>query len=293
MVAERDREIEREREKWQIQKVTELKREREAQIQEERDRERQQELARSRAREQQQLQNLFHPPQMGDVNDTWPKPASRQTQGGGTGRGPYSTLEGHTGASLIARTDAKREHISASSSPNPSSGLHLKFDVYSKPNAATRISRIQFLKDRASQLADERSGMSTDEETNTDILMGRYWSRTERREQFLLARVQKQQQLQARGIPVRDVISRGGATVGGDGASVGKIGMMDKRGRGVFEEGRCNMALELSQRKLNRLRNRKLLDDWTTVEELLTHGTRLDNPEDMLCPSSLLTVTTV
>lgn len=293
MVAERDREIEREREKWQIQKVTELKREREAQIHEERDRERQQELTRSRAREQQQLQNLFHPTPMGDVNDTWPKPASRQTHGGGTGRGPYSTLEGHTGAFSIARTDAKRGHISASSSPNPSSGLRLKFDINSKPNAATRMSRIQFLKDRASQLADERSGMSTDEETNTDILMGRYWSRTERREQFLLSRVQKQQQLQARGIPVQDVISRGGATVRADGVSVGKIGMMDNRGRGVFAEGRCNMALELSQRKLNRLRNRKLLDDWTTVEELLTHGTRMDNPEDMLCPNSLLTVTTV
>uniref|UniRef100_A0A096MCG4 Uncharacterized protein n=1 Tax=Poecilia formosa TaxID=48698 RepID=A0A096MCG4_POEFO len=131
----------------------------------------------------------------------------------------------------------------------------------------SRVTRSQLLRDRAHQLADERSGMSTDEENNTDMLLGRYWSRTERREHFLLAREQKQQQLLARGGPLREAVSRGA--------------------------GRCKTVLELSQRKLSRLRNRKLLDDWTTVEELLTHGTRLDNQEDMLCPSSLLTVTTV
>lgn len=294
MVTERDREIERELEqKRQMQKEKELEREREAQIQEEMDRERQQELARSRAREQQHLQSLVHPPQTGDVNDTWPKPASRQSQGGGAGRGPYSTLEGHTGACSAAGYDAKKGHINASSSPNPSSGLQPKLDLSCKPNTTSRISRNQFLRDRASQLADERSGMSTDEETSTDMLMGRYWTRTERREHFLLAREQRQQLLQARGVPLRDAIGRGGAIAGGGGASVGDGGLLDSRARGAFAEGRCNMALELSQRKLSRLRNRKLLDDWTTVEELLTHGTRLDNQEDMLCPSSLLTVTTV
>lgn len=293
MVTERDREIERELEQTrQMQKEKEL--EREAQIQEEIDRERQQELARSRAREQQHLQSLIHPSQAGDVNDTWPKPASRQSQGGVAGRGPYSTLEGHTGACSAAGYDAKKGHINASSSPNPSSGLQPKLDLSFKPNTTSRVSRNQFLRDRASQLADERSGMSTDDETNTDMLMGRYWTRTERREHFLLAREQKQQQqLQARGVPVRDVIGRGGAIAGGGGASVGDAGMLDSRERGAFADGRCNMVLELSQRKLSRLRNRKLLDDWTTVEELLTHGTRLDNQEDMLCPSSLLTVTTV
>uniref|UniRef100_A0A096LVJ5 Uncharacterized protein n=1 Tax=Poecilia formosa TaxID=48698 RepID=A0A096LVJ5_POEFO len=206
---------------------------------EEKERERQLELERSRAREQQHLQSHVLPLQAGDVNDTWPKPASRQSYGGGGGRGLYSTLEGHTGVGTSAECEAK---------PNPSS----------RPNTTSRVTRSQLLRDRAHQLADERSGMSTDEENNTDMLLGRYWSRTERREHFLLAREQKQ-----------------------------------SRGVGPFAEGRCKTVLELSQRKLSRLRNRKLLDDWTTVEELLTHGTRLDNQEDMLCPSSLLTVTTV
>lgn len=294
LVTELDREMERELEqKRQMQKEQEMEREREAQIQEEMDRERQLELERSIAREQQHLQSMVHSSQSVDVNDTWPKPANRQSQGGPGGRGLYSTLEGHTGVNCAAGWDAKKGHTNAISNPNPSSGLQPKNDLSSKPNANTRISRSQLLRDRASQLADERSGMSTDEETNTDMLMGRYWSRTERREHFLLAREQRQQQLQARGLSVRESISRGGAITGGGGASVGDAGVQDSRMGGAFTDGRCNTVLELSQRKLSRLRNRKLFDDWTTVEELLTHGTRLDNQEDMLCPSSLLTVTTV
>lgn len=292
LVAERDREIERELEQKRQMQEKELEREREAQIQEEMDRERQQELGRCRAREQQHLQSLVHPPQAGDVNDTWPKQAIRQCQGGGGGRGLYSTLEGHTGAGSAPGWDAKKGHMIVCSSPNPSSCLQPKLNPNSKPNPTSRISRNQLLRDRASQLADERSGMSTDEETNTDMLMGRYWSRMERREHFLLAREQRQQQLQARGGTIRDAIIRGGAIAGG-GASMGDGGVLDSRGGGAFAEGRCNTVLELSQRKLSRLRNRKLLDDWTTVEELLSHGNRLNNQEDMLCTSSLLTVTTV
>lgn len=286
---EMDMEIERELEqKRQKQKEKEL--EREVQIKEEMDRERQQELNRCRAREQQNVKTLFNPPQAGDVNDTWPKPASRQPQGNGLGRGPYSTLEGHTGACSAIGIDTKNGQMHSGSTPNSSSGMQPKLDLGVKPNPTSRISRNQFLRDRASRLADERSGMSTDEETNTDMLMGRYWTRTERREHFLLAREQKQQQqqqqLQAKGIHVREASGSRGAGAGGAGVSQGDVGMLENRAR-------CNMALELSQRKLSRLRNKKLLDDWTTVEELLTHGTRLGNQEDLLCQSSLLTVTTV
>lgn len=287
LVAERDREADRNLEQRKLQKKEEL--EREAEIQEEINREEQKELLRSRGSQQQQFSNLVQSFQMGDINDTWPKPANRQSQGGVTGKGPYSTLEGHTGACSTAGTNTLRGHVNASSS-SPSSGL---FDPGTKPISTSRFSRNQLLRDRASQLANERSGMSTDEETNNDMLMGRYWTRTERKEQFLLAREQKQQQLQAKGATGRDAISRGGAPAEGEGSFIGNMDLVDNRAYGALAEGRCNMALKLSQRKLSRLRNRKLLDDWITVEELLTHGTRLDNQEDMLCPSSLLTVTTV
>ncbi|KAI7790756.1 E3 ubiquitin-protein ligase PDZRN3-like [Triplophysa rosa] len=174
---------------------------------------------------------LSHTPSQ-DANDTWPKPANRS----GTGGGLYSTLEGHA--------------------PTPKT-----------PSANMRALRNQMLRDRASRLADERSGMSTDEES--EVRMGRYWSRTERREHML----QKQRQQHARcgaGVPQGPDVTRGA------------------------NPDSYNTVLELSQRKLSRLRNRKLLDDWTTVEELLTHGTRLGTSDDALqLPRSLLTVTTV
>ncbi|XP_016354747.1 E3 ubiquitin-protein ligase PDZRN3 [Sinocyclocheilus anshuiensis] len=188
---------------------------------------------------------LSHTPSQ-DANDTWPKPANRAGSGGGGGL--YSTLEGHTPTAAIRK---------------PSSGN-------------LRALRNQMLRDRASRLADERSGMSTDEESHSEVRMGRYWSRTERREHML----QKQRQLQARsggggGVAASGLVYSGEVVGGTNGDS-------------------CSTLLELSQRKLSRLRNRKLLDDWTTVEELLTHGTRLGPSGDTRqLPTSLLTVTTV
>lgn len=255
LVAERDEQMERQQMEESL--------EREARIQEEVERE----MQRSRAaREQQHLQGALHPAQPGDVNDTWPKPASRHSQGcGGGARGLYSTLEGHTGATPTTALDAKKDQP----------------DAQPKPGTTSRVSRNQLLRDRASQLADERSGMSTDEETSADMLLGRYWSRTERREHFLLAREQKQQH--ARG---------GGAS--GLGSGPPRSPVSESRAGGALTDTRCNTVLEMSQRKLSRLRNRKMLDDWTTVEELLTHGTRLDSHDQpMLCASPLLTVTTV
>ncbi|KAJ8360691.1 hypothetical protein SKAU_G00172160 [Synaphobranchus kaupii] len=163
-----------------------------------------------------------------DIHETWPKPANRCCQRGGL----YSTLDNHSSSS--------------------------QKDLASNPRAL----RNQLLKERASRLADERGGVTTDEESHDEMKTGRYWNKTERRQHMLLAREQRLQD-QARGGPATGE-ARYGSTV-----------------------------LELSHRKLSRLRNRKLLDSWTTVEELLTHGTRLGSTEEILCPSSLLSVTTV
>ncbi|KAF7657637.1 hypothetical protein LDENG_00023580 [Lucifuga dentata] len=292
LVMERDRDMERKLEhQRQMQRDEALDREQQIQEESVMGTERQQELEKGGIREQPCPQRHgYHPPQSSDINDTWPKLASRQSQGIGAGGGLYSTLENHTGGGSVPGWDANKGQVTANSYFNPTSSFQPKPSPSPKPNATSRISRNQLLRDRASQLADERSGMSTDEETNSDMLLGRYWSRTERREHFLLAREQKQQQQQARGggRATRD------ASVGERGAPLEEAGILDNRGGGgAFAEGRCNTVLELSQRKLSRLRNRKLLDDWTTVEELLTHGTRLDSQEEMLHPSSLLTVTTV
>ncbi|KAF7646915.1 hypothetical protein LDENG_00180710 [Lucifuga dentata] len=147
----------------------------------------------------------------------------------------------------------------------------------SPPSPRSRLSnqksvRNQLLRARAYRLARERSEVTTDEEVRGEGAresqeegeqgqwMGRYWSRTERRRHLALSRQHRER--------------RGGETGGGQGALLSQT------------------VLELSHMKQNQLRNSKLLDDWTTVEELLTHGTRVES-DSQLCPSPLLSVTTV
>lgn len=151
----------------------------------------------------------------------------------------------------------------------------------SPPSPRSRLSnqksvRNQLLRARAYRLARERSEVTTDEEVRGEgeregetegedgRWAGRHWSRTERRRHMALSRQQRER--------------RGG-------------GAEEQLG-GVPTLMSSQTVLELSHMKQNRLRNSKLLDDWTTVEELLTHGTRVES-DSQLCPSPLLSVTTV
>ncbi|XP_019118866.1 uncharacterized protein LOC109139484 isoform X1 [Larimichthys crocea] len=151
---------------------------------------------------------------------------------------------------------------------------------HSPPSPRSRLSnqksvRNQLLRARAYRLARERSEVTTDEEVRGDgeregdedgedgRWAGRYWSRTERRRHLALSRQHRERR------------------VGAEEQAGGLQGALSSQ-----------TVLELSHMKQNRLRNSKLLDDWTTVEELLTHGTRVES-DSQLCPSPLLSVTTV
>ncbi|XP_064156353.1 uncharacterized protein LOC135235088 [Anguilla rostrata] len=157
---------------------------------------------------------------------------------------------------------------------SPCSALGPMGSPCSEGPGRVRMGRSQLLKARALRLADERSENTTDEEA-CEVQTGRYCSRAERRRHLLLAQEQRQRKRNG---------AKGGACQGG-GACLGG---------GACQGGgaSCSTVLELSHRKLSLLRNRKLLDDWTTVEELLTHGTRAGSQE-ILSFSPLLSVTTV
>lgn len=152
---------------------------------------------------------------------------------------------------------------------------------HSPPSPRSKLSnqksvRNQLLRARAYRLARERSEVTTDEEVRGEgeregevegddgRLAGRYWSRTERRRHLALSRQHRNE----------------------------KRGCGEDQAGGLQGSLSSQTVLELSHMKQNRLRNSKLLDDWTTVEELLTHGTRVES-DSQLCPSPLLSVTTV
>ncbi|XP_018580920.2 PDZ domain-containing protein 4-like [Scleropages formosus] len=146
---------------------------------------------------------------------------------------------------------------------------------------AKRPVRDRLLKARAMKIREERSGMTTDDDAVSEMKMGRYWSKEERKQQLMRAREYRRRRefmMQSRLDCLREREQQSGAAPA------------DCRGtqQGMPQEA---TILELSQRKSMRKRNRKILDNWITIQELLAHGTR--SPDGKKIYNPLLSVTTV
>ncbi|CAB1336494.1 unnamed protein product [Coregonus sp. 'balchen'] len=143
---------------------------------------------------------------------------------------------------------------------------------------AKRPVRDRLLKARAIKIREERSGMTTDDDAVSEMKMGRYWSKEERKQQLLRAREQRRRRefmMQSRldCLRERDRESSGG---GQQGAPHGQ---------------EPTTILELSHRRSQKKRSRRILDNWITIQELLAHGTR--SPDGKKVYNPLLSVTTV
>ncbi|XP_078100731.1 PDZ domain-containing protein 4-like [Sander vitreus] len=140
---------------------------------------------------------------------------------------------------------------------------------------AKRPVRDRLLKARAMKIREERSGMTTDDDAASEIKQGRYWSKEERKQQLLRARETRRRRefmMQSRLHFLtghRDSSSLTG---------------------GAADEG-SNNILALSQKKILKKRNRRILDNWITIQELLAHGSR--SPDGHKIYNPLLSVTTV
>uniref|UniRef100_A0A8C2LAG4 PDZ domain containing 4 n=1 Tax=Cyprinus carpio TaxID=7962 RepID=A0A8C2LAG4_CYPCA len=141
---------------------------------------------------------------------------------------------------------------------------------------AKRPVRDRLLKARAMKIREERSGMTTDDDTVSEMKMGRYWSKEERKQHLLRAREQRRRRefmMQSRLEYMRE-----------HGLDMGK--------ESQSESGQNPASiLELSQKKSSKKRNRRILDNWITIQELLAHGSR--SPDGTKVYNPLLSVTTV
>ncbi|KGL72822.1 E3 ubiquitin-protein ligase PDZRN3, partial [Tinamus guttatus] len=115
--------------------------------------------------------------------------------------------------------------------------------------------RDRLLRERAIKIKEERSGMTTDDDAISEMKMGRYWSKEERREFMMQSRL--------------DCL---------------------KEQQGAEEKREINI-IELSHKKMMKKRNKKIFDNWMTIQELLTHGTK--SPDGTRVYNSFLSVTTV
>ncbi len=141
---------------------------------------------------------------------------------------------------------------------------------------AKRPVRDRLLKARAMKIREERSGMTTDDDAVSEMKMGRYWSKEERKQHLLRAREQRRRRefmMQSRLEYMRE-----------HGLDMGK--------ESQSESGQNpNSILELSQKKSSKKRNQRILDNWITIQELLAHGSR--SPDGTKVYNPLLSVTTV
>uniref|UniRef100_A0A8K9XG82 PDZ domain containing ring finger 4 n=1 Tax=Oncorhynchus mykiss TaxID=8022 RepID=A0A8K9XG82_ONCMY len=139
---------------------------------------------------------------------------------------------------------------------------------------ARRPARDRILRERALRIREERSGgMTTDDDTMSEMKMGRYWSKEERKQQLARAREQRRR---------REYMQRS------------RLECL-REGPGSGAEGRKEVnILELSHKKMMKKRNKKILDNWMTIQELMSHGARA--PEDQgtkQVHNAFLSVTTV
>ncbi|KAM9410341.1 E3 ubiquitin-protein ligase PDZRN3-B isoform 2-T2 [Pholidichthys leucotaenia] len=128
--------------------------------------------------------------------------------------------------------------------------------------------RDKLLRERALRIHEERSGMTTDDDAISELKMGRYWSKEERKQHAVRAREQKQR---------REFMKQSRADCLKE-----QPGPEDKKEPNI---------IELSHKKMMKKRNKKIFDNWMTIQELLTHGTK--SPDGTRVYNSLLSVTTV
>lgn len=164
--------------------------------------------------------------------------------------------------------------------PSPRMEWKVKIRSDGSRYVAKRPVRDRLLKARAMKIREERSGMTTDDDTVSEMKMGRYWSKEERKQQLLKAREQRRRRefmMQSRLDCLRDREKVQGSS--GEGQ------------QGTANHQEATSILELCHRRSMKKRSRRIMDNWITIQELLAHGSRSADGKKVYNP--LLSVTTV
>ncbi|XP_053111798.1 PDZ domain-containing RING finger protein 4 isoform X2 [Hemicordylus capensis] len=130
--------------------------------------------------------------------------------------------------------------------------------------------RDRILKERALKIKEERSGMTTDDDTMSEMKMGRYWSKEERKQHLVRAKEQRRR---------REFMMRS------------RLECLKESPQSGSEGKKEINIIELSHKKMMKKRNKKILDNWMTIQELMTHGAK--SPDDTTVNNAFLSVTTV
>ncbi|KAK7102687.1 hypothetical protein V1264_020873 [Littorina saxatilis] len=186
-------------------------------------------------------------------------PSSPNSGGSGSPSLPYSAT------TLSMEEAAKQQNPNVTT---PSDSGQMEWVVKRRPDGTRYITRrpvrSKILKERAKKITEERSGMTTDDDAMSELKTGRYWSKEERKRHLEKAKDYKRR---------KEIVMKQ---------------RMETLKEG--EEKKEVNIVELSHRKMNKHKNKKVLDNFVTVQEMLAHGSRI--PEGKTY-NPLLSVTTV
>ena len=155
---------------------------------------------------------------------------------------------------------------------SPSASSHMEWVVKRRADGSRYITRRpvrnRILKERAKKIQEERCGMTTDDDAVSEMKVGRYWTKDERKKHLEKVREhkkRKQEMLKSRMETVKE---------------------------NDEEKKKEPNIVELSHRKMMKHKNKRVFDDFTTVQEMMAHGSREPgtNPKGY---NPLLSVTTV
>ncbi|XP_075252310.1 uncharacterized protein LOC142344500 isoform X3 [Convolutriloba macropyga] len=132
------------------------------------------------------------------------------------------------------------------------------------------------IRQRAQKIKEETLILTTDDETISELKIGKFWTKQERKRQFLVAKEHKQRRymMERSRALYRDI--QNAKKLGSSGSSGNEVGSNEK----VFTT--------LSKKEIKE-KKEKILDNFWTIQELLAHGGRM--ADGSLHP--LLSVTTV
>ncbi len=125
--------------------------------------------------------------------------------------------------------------------------------------------RSKLLKERAKKILEERCGMTTDDDAVSELKVGRYWNKEDRKRHLEKARDHRKKK--------ESLLKQ-------------KMETVKEQDEGKKEPN----IVELSHRKMMKNKGKKVLDDFTTVQEMMAHGSREAQGKTY---NPLLSVTTV
>lgn len=157
--------------------------------------------------------------------------------------------------------------------PSPSgTSSHMEWVVKRRADGSRYITRRpirnKILKERAKKIQEERCGMTTDDDAVSEMKVGRYWTKDERKKHLEKVREhkkRKQEMLKSRMETVKE---------------------------NEEEKKKEPNIVELSHRKMMKHKSKRVFDDFTTVQEMMAHGSR-EAPVNQKGYNPLLSVTTV